>query len=95
MLLEKGLGDKTEEGQELRSMIRAYIEQEKLPVRVTRSTSNRDLLDLIDEALENLPDNAGEAEDEPLSSPEQEETAGQEETEVVPTARPERERRRR
>ena len=96
-LLEKGLGDKTEEGQELRGMIRAYIEQEKLPVRVTRSTSNRELLDLIDEALENLPDDTGEAEDEPSPSPEteQEETAGQEGTAAAPTARPERERRRR
>lgn len=55
------LGDKTEEGQELRAMIRTYIEQEGLPVRVTRSTSNRDLLDLIEEALENAPDSVGDA----------------------------------
>lgn len=99
LLLEEGLGDKTEKGQELRSLIRTYIEQEKLPVRVTRSTSNKDLLDLIEEALENLPDNAGEAEDEPSPLPEaeteQEEATGQEETATAPTARPERERRRR
>ena len=43
-LLSQSLGDKTEEGQELRAMIRAYIEQEGLSVRVTRSTTNRELL---------------------------------------------------
>lgn len=48
----QGLGDKTEEGQELRAMIRTYIEQEKLPVRVTRSTTNRELLDMIESQLE-------------------------------------------
>lgn len=58
-LEEQNLGDKTEEGQELRAMIRTYIEQEGLPVRVTRSTSNKDLLDMIEEALENAPDNGG------------------------------------
>lgn len=50
-LQEQSLGDKTEEGQELRGMIRSYIEQEKLPVRVTRSTTNQMLLDMIEEAL--------------------------------------------
>ena len=61
-LQEQGLSDKTEEGQELRAMIRTYIEQEGLPVRVTRSTTNKDLLDLIEEALENAPDTGGEGE---------------------------------
>lgn len=51
-LQEKGLGDKTEEGQELRGLIRVYIEQEKLPVRVTRTLTNAGLLDLIGEALQ-------------------------------------------
>jgi type I site-specific restriction-modification system R (restriction) subunit len=36
----KGLDDKTEEGQELRALIRTYIEREGLPVRITRITSN-------------------------------------------------------
>lgn len=48
----KNMGDKTEEGQELRALIRTYIEQEKLPVRVTRSTTNRDLLEQIEAALQ-------------------------------------------
>lgn len=54
-LQDKGLSDKTEEGQELRGLIRSFIEQEKLPVRITRSTSNQELLDLIEAALEALP----------------------------------------
>lgn len=33
-------------------MIRGYIEQEGLSVRVTRSTSNRELLDLIESEME-------------------------------------------
>ncbi|MDC1812114.1 hypothetical protein POZ03_16770 [Bacteroides uniformis] len=61
-LQEQSLGDKTEEGQELRGMIRSYIEQEKLPVRVTRSTTNQMLLDMVEEALHN--DN-GASEDKP------------------------------
>lgn len=51
-LQEQGLNDKTEEGQELRGLIRAFIEQEKLSVRVTRSTTNSDLLDQIEAAIE-------------------------------------------
>lgn len=33
-------------------MIRSYIEQEALSVRVTRSTSNRELLELIESEME-------------------------------------------
>lgn len=63
-LQAQGLGDKTEEGQELRALIRAYIEQEKLPVRVTRSTTNRDLLDQIEAALQGpLPEESEEEEE--------------------------------
>lgn len=51
-LQQQSLGDKTEEGQELRGMIRSFIEQEKLPVRITRSTTNQMLLDMIEEALQ-------------------------------------------
>lgn len=107
-LQEHGLGDKTEEGQELRAMLRTYIEQEGLPVRVTRSTSNKDLLDLIEEALENAPDNSGENENNaetqhaelplPKTSAtleEPEEPGEPEEDTVTPAIRPERPRRRR
>lgn len=47
----QGLGDKTEQGQELRALIRTFIEQEKLPVRVTRSTTNGELLEMIEDAI--------------------------------------------
>lgn len=47
----EGLGDKSEEGQELRAKIRTFIEQEKLPVRVTRATTNGELLDMIEDAV--------------------------------------------
>jgi hypothetical protein len=60
----KNLGDKTEEGQELRAMIRTYIEQEKLPVRVTRSTTNRDLLEQIEAALQGPVPGAPEPQEE-------------------------------
>lgn len=49
VLNEKGLSDKTEEGQELRRMIREYIEQENLPIRVTRLTTNQMLLEMLEE----------------------------------------------
>lgn len=98
-LQEQGLGDKTEEGQELRALIRTYIEQEGLPVRVTRSTTNKDLLDLIEEALENAPDN-GAADDAEAAAPAPEPPAPEEPEPVmeeVPAspARAERPRRRR
>lgn len=61
-LQEQSLGDKTEEGQELRGMIRSYIEQEKLPVRATRSTTNQMLLDMIEEAIHQNSDGTSESE---------------------------------
>ena len=52
-LNDKGLGDKTEEGQELRAKIREFIEQEGLKTRITRATTNAALLDMIEEELQN------------------------------------------
>ncbi len=77
----KGLGDKTEEGQELRGLIRAFIEQEKLTIRVTRSTTNSELLDMIEDAVhgvtakDNEPEKDPEPEpgDDPEPDPEEEE----------------------
>ena len=64
-LQEQGLGDKTEEGQELRAMIRGYIDQERLPIRITRSTSNRELLDMIEHEIEGpKPEAEAESDDE-------------------------------
>lgn len=69
-LQRQELGEKTEEGQELRAMIRGYIEQEGLSVRVTRSTSNRELLDLIESEMEG-PKPGDEPEDAPGEEEEQ------------------------
>ncbi|WP_165020891.1 hypothetical protein [Dysgonomonas sp. ZJ279] len=91
-LQDKSLGDKTEEGQELRSLIRTYIEQENLTIRVTRSTTNADLLDLIEEVIQSGTD---KEEDELPQEPEpsgEDEPQGPENTSEVPT---ERNRRRR
>lgn len=79
-LKSQGLGDKTEEGQELRAMIRTFIEQEKLSVRVTRSTSNDELLDMIEDAIHGGSEKteeppAEEKPEEPDSKPEDEEPA--------------------
>lgn len=78
-LQDKGLSDKTEEGQELRGLIRTFIEQEKLSVRITRSTSNKELLNLIEEALEADPE--AEAQQVPTPEPEQAENPVPESTE--------------
>lgn len=51
-LQDQKLGDKTEEGQELRGLIRAFIEQEGLAIRITRSTPNALLLDMVENAVE-------------------------------------------
>lgn len=51
-LQSQDLSDKTEEGQELRAMIRAFIEQERIPIRITRATSNCELLSIIDAELQ-------------------------------------------
>lgn len=75
----KGLGDKTEEGQELRGLIRSFIEQEKLTIRITRSTSNKELLDQIEGVLE--ADTEAEAELAPTPEPEPDPESAPESTE--------------
>ena len=50
-LEDQGLDDKTEEGQNLRTSIKEYIEENGLDVRVGRSKSNLDLLNEIEDAL--------------------------------------------
>lgn len=86
-LNSRSLGDRTEEGQELRSLIRAFIEQEGLSVRVTRSTSNSELLDMIYEIM------GPEPESRETAAPGEEDT--EQEDEPQPTQRTERPRRRR
>ena len=70
-LQAEGLGDRTEQGQELRGLIRAYIEQEGLQIRVTRSTSNKDLLEMIEEAMQGT---VPTEEEEPDAPPVEEES---------------------
>lgn len=53
-LQEKGLGDKSEEGQNLRSLIAEYIKGKNLSVGIKRGKSNCDLLDEIEAELEAL-----------------------------------------
>lgn len=73
-LADKGLGDKTEEGQDLRAKIREFIEQEKLNIRITRSTSNSQLLDMIEEEMQTGASESDESnEPEPESVPASEE----------------------
>lgn len=61
-LNERGIGDKSEEGQELRDDIRAFIDDNQLTVRVLRSKTNKDLLEAIEDALERSKD-GGDADD--------------------------------
>lgn len=65
-LVDAGLSDKTEEGQELRVLIRTFIEQEKLDIRLSRHTTNKDLLDMVEEALSAVPKEP-EEEDSPAA----------------------------
>lgn len=87
-LKERGIGDKSDEGQELRDDIRAFIDDNELNVRVTRAKTNEDLLMDIEDALEvakdkdsddapdddpvNDPSNEPEPESEPAPEPEPE-----------------------
>ncbi len=83
-LQEQGLGDKTEEGQELRGLIRSFVEQEKLSVRITRSTSNKELLDMIEDIL--VDSQREEPENGVVTEPEQDTTEESQE-ETPPTER--------
>lgn len=86
-LQEKGLNDKTEEGQELRGKIREFIEQEKLDIRMTRTTTNAMLLDMIEEALQGgTPQND---EPEPVKEPEEAKEEPKEEPAPEPESKPE------
>jgi hypothetical protein len=75
-LNERGIGDKSDEGQELRDDIRAFIDDNDLHVRVVRGKSNQDLLEAIEDALEAVKsgdeDEEDEQEDHISSTPEPE-----------------------
>lgn len=84
-LQEKGLNDKTEEGQELRGKIREFIEQEKLEIRMTRTTTNAMLLDMIEDVLQGGSPQNEEPEAESAEEPEEE----KEESKEEPASEPE------
>lgn len=76
-LNDRGIGDKSDEGQELRDDIRAFIDDNDLCVRVVREKSNQDLLEAIEDALEAIKSGDencdGQQEDNtPVSEPEPE-----------------------
>ena len=62
-LNERGIGDKSEEGQDLRDAIREYIDANELNVRVTRGKTNEDLLNDIEDALEVAKDGSNNEDD--------------------------------
>ena len=94
-LQEQGLGDKTEEGQEFRGLIRSFIEQEKLSVRVSRSTTNRDLLDMIEEELQGDSSSRQATIPSTVKDEQQEDKQASAETSAEPASIAGRERRRR
>lgn len=71
---ERGISDKSDEGQELRDDIRAYIDEHELDVRVTRNKTNQDLLEDIEDALDVAKDAVHSEDPEPENEPEEEPT---------------------
>lgn len=57
---EQGLDDKSAEGQELRGSIKEYIESHNLNIRMSRSQSNVDLLNEIEDLVKAAKDDAKE-----------------------------------
>lgn len=85
-ICDEDLDDKSEEGQELRTSIKEFIEENELDVKITRKKSNEDLLKEIDEVLG---EDAGSSDDEEESEDENEETAANDkEEEEAPADEP-------
>lgn len=65
-LADQGLDDRSEEGQNLRGMIREFIDKNELEVKFSRSDSNRDILEAIEDYMSNnnSDDNDKEEEEE-------------------------------
>jgi hypothetical protein len=90
-LNERGIGDKSEEGQDLRDAIREYIDANELNVRVTRGKTNEDLLNDIEDALEvakdggNNEDNNTQSDTKPEDTPSEPEPEEEPEPEPAPT----------
>ena len=83
-LNERGIGDKSEEGQDLRDAIREYIDANELNVRVTRGKTNEDLLNDIEDALEVAKDGSNNEDDGTQSDTKPEDTPLEPEPEEEP-----------
>ena len=96
-LNERGIGDKSEEGQDLRDAIREYIDANELNVRVTRGKTNEDLLNDIEDALEVAKDGSNNEDDNTQNDTKPEDTVrrrGEHNDDTnEPAANPVRERR--
>lgn len=87
-LNERGIGDKSEEGQDLRDAIREYIDANELNVRVTRGKTNEDLLNDIEDALEVAKDSSNNEDDVTQSDTKPEDTPLEPEPEEEPEPTP-------
>lgn len=86
-LCDEDLDDKSEEGQELRTSIKEFIEENELDVKITRKKSNEDLLNEIDEILGQDGGSSNE-EEEPEEEAEEEPAINDDEEEATPTDGP-------
>lgn len=87
-LNERGIGDKSEEGQDLRDAIREYIDANELNVRVTRGKTNEDLLNDIEDALEVAKDGSNNEDDNTQNDTKPEDTSLEPEPEEEPEPTP-------
>lgn len=87
-LNERGIGDKSEEGQDLRDAIREYIDANELNVRVTRGKTNEDLLNDIEDALEVAKDGSNNEDDNTQNDTKPEDTPLEPEPEEEPAPTP-------
>ena len=90
-IVDAGLDDKSEEGQDLRASIMEFIEANELDIRPSRKDSNIDLLNMIEDELAQAGDKEQEKEPEPEPAPEPEPTP--DEAEPARPARRNREER--
>ena len=87
-LNERGIGDKSEEGQDLRDAIREYIDANELNVRVTRGKTNEDLLNDIEDALEVAKDGSNNEDDNTQNDTKPEDTSLEPKPEEEPEPTP-------
>lgn len=86
-LNDRGIGDKSDEGQELRDDIRTFIDENELDVRVTRTKTNQDLLEDIEDAMEVV--KSTEPDEEPKGDEEASESKEEESSDDVKSGEPE------